>query len=622
MMQVEITGTFGDKYTTSDGLKIAIGNAEHKIGSVAWADGDYLLGNQQTSNHVAYVPENGDVFLQSTINGLELASITNFGMTNKKRTNIQVGSTIEIAYNTKNWVVFLHEFNVGYKIHANGRTQTILFPSGVAELINNTFSASFTDDDFYWQYAVVDNSSATTKAIIINYKNFDEIDRKDFSGFINQFNTTYENTIDSYCQQFIADILKSDYYGGTETDRTYEMVHALASVHGATHITQLQLPNTNDADVALVESYLLNNNVRSTNIADEFYKLVNFLATPGNVLYNVVGSHSTQTPASLEYDEGSYNRSNFRTFNSFDYSNSLNMIDKTLKLHTSATFSYNGYQTVCTATFKGAKCKTVLTATVNNTVPPVEGEINHSPTMIKTITANSFEETFSNSGFMAVCPDFYASSDTGVNTSNIYTKIMSSGGSGWEPWYATNPTFVKETNLEDPFPVSAFSDGYWHYQSGLWSYDLYPLEKEFGILTDTKMENVYHNYVIDSQYTSTFKTKINDSWTIENITVHDRINNIYYDVSEIISIIADKAEWSGSVSLGSPILICDFDKKTLLFYIYASSESFYLTIDKNNHEIKFLSRSSLSLTNKQLYKIPMATGKKFMREIKSALETI
>lgn len=56
MKQVQIYGTDGNRYRTSDGLKTAIGNAQHNINSFAWCDGEFLLGGQQYSSYVPYVP--------------------------------------------------------------------------------------------------------------------------------------------------------------------------------------------------------------------------------------------------------------------------------------------------------------------------------------------------------------------------------------------------------------------------------------------------------------------------------------------------------------------------------------------------------------------------------------
>lgn len=56
MKQVQIYGTDGDRYRTSDGLKYPIGNAEHRVNSWAWCDGEFLMGGQQASSRVPYVP--------------------------------------------------------------------------------------------------------------------------------------------------------------------------------------------------------------------------------------------------------------------------------------------------------------------------------------------------------------------------------------------------------------------------------------------------------------------------------------------------------------------------------------------------------------------------------------
>ena len=69
MKQVQILGTVSNKYNTSDGLKIAIGNGEHRIGSVAWCDGDYLIGGQQYSSRTPYVPSGDrDAYVEILIN--------------------------------------------------------------------------------------------------------------------------------------------------------------------------------------------------------------------------------------------------------------------------------------------------------------------------------------------------------------------------------------------------------------------------------------------------------------------------------------------------------------------------------------------------------------------------
>lgn len=57
MKQVQILGTDGDRYRCSDGvLRTAINNAEHRPNSLAWCDGEFLLGGQQYSSRVPYVP--------------------------------------------------------------------------------------------------------------------------------------------------------------------------------------------------------------------------------------------------------------------------------------------------------------------------------------------------------------------------------------------------------------------------------------------------------------------------------------------------------------------------------------------------------------------------------------
>lgn len=87
MIQEKITGISGNIITTTGGRRVAIGNADHKIGDWVWVDGGCVFGHRVVNNRVPYIPSDkkyipivewdyGDVFT------LHLLEIKNSGAIN------------------------------------------------------------------------------------------------------------------------------------------------------------------------------------------------------------------------------------------------------------------------------------------------------------------------------------------------------------------------------------------------------------------------------------------------------------------------------------------------------------------------------------------------------------
>lgn len=177
MKQVQILGTVGSKYNTSDGLKIAIGNAEHRVGSVAWCDGDYLVGGREESSRIAYVPDN----VKYVITGAHIDYSNNWytydvdiyinGIMTKRVEDIPIPKTIPLmsfvtdieifivsAVKTNNTIYIIQKYNNW--VSENGTSTISVFAIKNKTLHIKTFSSSSgntiqyhgCDDDlnFYW----------------------------------------------------------------------------------------------------------------------------------------------------------------------------------------------------------------------------------------------------------------------------------------------------------------------------------------------------------------------------------------------------------------------------------------------------------------------------------------
>jgi hypothetical protein len=207
MKQVQILGTVGNKYNTSDGLKIAIGNGEHRIGSVAWCYGDYLIGGQQASGRVAYVPtKKPDVFILSDTNesGQDIyrtATITKDGLKTVLK-GCSMPEAGHLIYN-ENEITLIDFLGGGYpitkatiRIYRNGNLvseNSVSYPFTATSL--HGFSAEYIEDDLHWSVCISDlyNIEDTKKIMMIDYVNYIETNRVDFTTQLVNLKNKFEN---------------------------------------------------------------------------------------------------------------------------------------------------------------------------------------------------------------------------------------------------------------------------------------------------------------------------------------------------------------------------------------------------------------------------------------------
>ncbi|WP_378955370.1 hypothetical protein [Pelosinus sp. sgz500959] len=564
MIQVKILGTLGSKYNTSDGIKTPVGNAQHRIGSVAWCDGDYLLGGQQFSSRIPYIPWSGDVYIEACTDGFKLSSIDDTGFVIRGKKDIQWSIYTKFIYNDKHWAVFSATTS-GLNIITSDtdESKTILFPDGANLFSFDTFTAEYIGDDFYFQYAVENKDGYISKFIMIYYKNFGEIDRVDFTSFISNFESSYLNAIDTHIQNFISEIMNIDYV--------------------ISNMTNKQESEEWETSFDILEGYDL-------TITDTF-------------------TYNKESPASFTYDISSFNINHVRigtNLVSFDIRN------KKIKLTADISFNYNGKDTLPTATVECANGETHIGTICNQKklIYDVNGSYYDDRDQVRSINTITNRKITSLSTNVSVST-FSASSDTGINTNDIYVALNLSSDISFTP--------LSPYEIIEPRYINNTDNGSRYYKTGMLYGSCPAPSREYGTAQEqesirTKVE------VINKQYSVSTQVDDIEWWRVIHITLIDIINNINYDLTPMLAMIIANNEYHDHITSAENMLVSDIDEKRILFYItFSGVKSFYFIISKDTHDIKYVGQHDNVIQNKQLFKIPIATARKFINQMQEKL---
>ena len=91
-------------------------------------------------------------------------------------------------------------------------------------------------------------------------------------------------------------------------------------------------------------------------------------------------------------------------------------------------------------------------------------------------------------------------------------------------------------------------------------------------------------------------------------------------MTPILDMVVSNSASGNIIDPSETVLVSDFNDKNILFFITAAGyKSFFFMLTKESHDLKFIGNHPGVIQNLQLFKIQIATAKKFINQIEGSI---